>query len=149
MIFVDANIFLRYLTYPDTDRLKELNRISVNFLDRVQHGDIQATTSEVVLHEVCFVLMSPQHYANRAVDVIQAMREILLWPGWVFPADDHAVYLRALDLWERHPRLEFSDAVIAARYERGDYELASFDRHFDLVSTLNRWPMTTNPADGA
>jgi predicted nucleic acid-binding protein len=49
------------------------------------------------------------------------------------------LFIRALDLWEQHPVLEFSDAVIAARCERGGHELATFDGHFDRVASVRKW----------
>jgi predicted nucleic acid-binding protein len=144
MILIDANVFLRYLTHPDTDKLRAMNRMAMGLMEKIQSGELVATTSEVVLHEVCFILGSTKHYSNIASDIIIAMRDILMWPGWVFPSGDHETYLRALDLWEGYSALEFSDAVIAARCERGGRDLATFDRHFDAIASIGRWPMTSD-----
>jgi predicted nucleic acid-binding protein len=139
MIFVDANVFLRALTEPSTAKDEEWRRQATELFQGIVAGNILATTSEVVLHEVSFSLTSRKQYGMPAVDVIRLLRSIISMPGMTFPGLEEEVYRRALDLWELHPKLEFSDAVIAARCERNDLELASFDRHFDRFPGLGRW----------
>jgi predicted nucleic acid-binding protein len=139
MIFVDANVFLRALTEPSTVKDEEWRRQATDLFQGVVEGSTLATTSEVVLHEVSFSLTSRKQYGMSAVDVIRILRSMISMPGMTFPGMEADVYRRALDLWEAHPKLEFSDAVIAARCERGDLELASFDRHFEQLPHLRRW----------
>lgn len=148
MIFVDANILLRYLTPPTDEVMQVHHQQATALLMAIEAGSVSATTNEVVLHETCFVLLSPRIYGKSAGEVIEAMRGILRFPGWSFSSSDLALYLRALDLWEEHPKLEFSDAVIAACCEQDDLELASFDRHFDRLDHLRRWspPPTKAPS---
>jgi predicted nucleic acid-binding protein len=101
--------------------------------------EVKATTSEVVIHETCYLLTSRNVYNVPSGDVVDWMRDLIHLPNLTFPGDDKAIYLRALDLWEEHPRLGFADAVIAARCERYGHELASFDRHFDALHGVRRW----------
>jgi predicted nucleic acid-binding protein len=144
MILIDANVFLRYLVEPTSEKSREQHLIANHLLEEVHAGRVEATTSEVVFHDVCYVLTSPRQYGLSALTVIGMIRDILMWPGWVFPSGDHETYLRALDLWEGYSALEFSDAVIAARCERGGRDLATFDRHFDAIASIGRWPMTSD-----
>lgn len=72
----------------------------------------------------------------------EILRDFMALSGLSVPDPDRALFNRAFDLWEAHPKLEFSDAVIAARCEHGDFELASFDRHFDRLDHLRRWQPT-------
>lgn len=145
MIFLDSNIFLRALTAPVTASDREWREQAALLFAGIESGKLEATTSEVVLHEVSFNLTSSKHYAMAAHDVIRILRFLLAMMGLRFSGQEKDVYLRALDLWEEHPKLEFSDAVIAARCEHGDLELASFDRHFDRLDHLRRWqPATPN-----
>jgi predicted nucleic acid-binding protein len=149
MIFVDANVFLRALTQPSTARDEEWRRQATVLFQGIVAGNILATTSEVVLHEVSFSLTSQKQYRMPAVDAIRLLRSIISMPGMTFPGLEEDIYRRALDLWELHPKLEFSDAVIAARCERGDLELASFDRHFDQLPQLRRWQPDDLAVEGA
>jgi predicted nucleic acid-binding protein len=64
---------------------------------------------------------------------------ILNWPGMRFPGDDGPTFRRALEIWEQHPKMEFSDSVIAARCERAGHELATFYRHFAAIPSLTLW----------
>jgi predicted nucleic acid-binding protein len=139
VIFLDTNIILRAVTTPRTPQDQRRQQQALDLLERVGKDEVSATASEVVLHEIATNLISPRQYGLSAGSAIEILRDFLALAGLYFPGDDEVVYVRALDLWEAHPKLEFSDAVIAARCERNDLELASFDRHFDRLPGLRRW----------
>lgn len=149
MIFVDANVFLRYLTPAATPADLPRKTQARSLFDRLQTGDVLATTSEVVLHEVSFILGSSKHYGHTAATIAPQLSAMIQWPGFVFPMTDKAVYVRALEIWERRPVLEFSDAVIAARCERSGHELATFDKHFRELPFLQFWQPETTAPNGA
>lgn len=139
MILVDTNVLLRYLT-PPTDAAMQIHHGQARgLMEAIERGEILATTLEVVLHETCYLLNSPRVYGQPVGKVAPAIRAVLQFSGWRFPPGYLSLYERALDLWEAHPKLDFSDAVIAARCERGNLELASFDRHFEQFPQLRRW----------
>jgi predicted nucleic acid-binding protein len=139
MIFVDANILIRYMTEPETPEVARMQATAIALFERVETGAVTVTTSEVVLHETCYVLGSKRHYGYTVSEIVPVLATILSWPGFVFPHDEKVVYLRAFDLWEQHPKLEFSDSVIAARCERGGHVLATFDPHFAAIPSLTLW----------
>jgi len=139
VIFIDANILLRHFTEAETPADLPRKAVARELCRRMEAGEVSVTTSEIVLHEVCYILTSRRHYGQSSSEVILAIRTVLQWPGFVLPANERALFVRALDLWEQHPKLEFSDAVIAARCERGDHELATFDRHFDAIESVRKW----------
>jgi predicted nucleic acid-binding protein len=145
MIFLDANIFLRFLAGESNAQNRERVEIAGRLLQSIFQGDAQATTSEVVLHEVCFILQSKHHYGRAPAEIVEAMLKLLDMPSLVFPHGDREVYRRALNLWATRPALGFADAVIAARCERGGYELATFDGHFDCVASVRRWSSDADP----
>ncbi len=148
MIFIDANVFLRFLAPITSDADRRMQLQAAHLLRGVLEGSLDATTSEVVIHEVCYVLGSKYHYGLESGDIISRVRTILNWPGMHFPGDDKIIYLRAFELWESHPKLEFSDSVIAARCERSGHELATFDTHFENLSIIKHWqPETANPTE--
>jgi predicted nucleic acid-binding protein len=117
MLFLDANVFLRYLTQASTQDVAQMKIIAQDLIDHVATGVVEATTSEVVLHEICYVITSRNQYALSPGTAIQMLRLLLHMRGLTFVGNDKEIYLRALDLWEQLPKLEFPDSVIAARCE--------------------------------
>jgi predicted nucleic acid-binding protein len=139
VIFLDANIFLRYLDSGNDKSRTRMQELARSVFWSLDAGRIDATTSEVVLHEVCYVLTSKRHYGLSARQAIQAIEPILRMRSLKFPPGDREIYLRALAIWLDNPVLEFSDSTIAARCESNSWELATFDRHFNQVSGLTLW----------
>ena len=132
MQFVDANVFLRFLTRDDpvkAERVKEL-------LERAERGEVALLTSESVIAELVFVLSSPKLY-NLSRDRIRALlTPILSLKGLKLP--QRAAFLRALDLYATTP-MDFVDALVIAQMEAGGVEeVYSYDEHFDLVSGIRR-----------
>lgn len=144
MIFLDANMFLRVLGGGSSEQVQQ----ALDVIRRIQRDDILATTSEVVIHEVCYLLESKRHYGRDVQEIVNAVSGILSWPGFRFPTGEKELYLRALDLWAQHPKLGFADSVIAARCERDGHELATFDRHFRDLPFLRFWQPETSTPDG-
>jgi predicted nucleic acid-binding protein len=143
VIFLDANVFLRHFGEPRTAVDAERAELASALFDRVRDGHPVVTTSEVVLHEVCFILTSPRHYGHLSTEVAT---DFIQYAGFRFPPGERELYLRAFELWRERPKLEFSDSVIAARCDAAGHDLATFDRHFDAIPTVSRWDWGTTPA---
>jgi len=139
VIFLDSNVFLRYLTPPIDDATRSMQEVAIDLFERVERDALDVTTSEVVLHEVCYILSSPRQYGNAPSAFVPSLASLIAFPGFRFPRGDQALYGRALELYLEQPKLEFSDAVIAARCEAAGHTLATFDRHFDAIPTVQRW----------
>ena len=139
MILVDTNYFLRYLTQPVTPNDRVMRETARTLFETVQRGEEECTTTEVVLHEVIYILASRRHYNASADDIAAALKLVLQLPGFRLPRGDKRRYLRALDLYETHPTLGFADAVVAATVEQQDIPLATFDSHFDRLPGIARW----------
>lgn len=133
MIVVDANYFLRYLVQPVTPQQTAMAETSRALFASVQRGDAEVTTSEVVLHEVIFVLASKRHYNVPPFEIASILGILLRLPGFKFPRGEKRIYLDALDLFATHPRLGFADAVLAARVIRSGQPLATFDSDFNRI----------------
>lgn len=132
MIFLDANILLRYLTQDDVEKM----RACLALLQRIQAGE-EATTSEVILAEVAYVLSSPRHYQLSHAEVSARLRPILLLRGLKLP--NKRRLLRALDLYSTYPQLDFEDCLTVAQVEQqGMGTLVSYDRGFDRVPGITR-----------
>ena len=139
MIIVDTNVFLRFLTTPVTPEDQQMAEAARGLFEAVERGDETITTTDVVLHEVTYLLVGRGHYAHTVEAVATAFREILNFPGFWLPQESRRRYLDALDLWERFPTLGFADALLAVIALETESELASFDRDFDRVPGLRRW----------
>ena len=139
MIFLDANIFLRHLVRPATPETERMEAIVSTLFAAIERGDQEATTSEVVLHEVCYVLASKKHYHLSAVDIAAYLIPMLRMPGLKLGRGEKRLYVRALEIYVANPKLEFADAIIAARCETAGMELATFDEKLAKVPTIIRW----------
>lgn len=130
-LFVDANVFLRYLT--DDDR-EEADRVAA-VLSRAAKGDVRLVTTELVLAEVVWVLESSYDLKNR--EIVPLIRGILATPGIEVVNGD--LVGRALDIYQTD-NVDFVDGYIAAVMEaRGIREIVSFDRkHMARIRTVTR-----------
>ena len=132
MIFLDTNIFIRYLTQDDPVKM----RACLALLQRIQAGE-EATTSEVVLAEVALVLSSPRQYKLNHADVSARLRPVLLLRGLKVPNKRRV--LRALDLYAMHSQLDFEDCLTVAQIEQQKIgALMSYDRGFDQIPNIAR-----------
>jgi hypothetical protein len=63
--------------------------------------------------------------------------------GMQLPEERQQRWLAALDVWERYPALGFVDSLIYVMAVDQDYELATFDNHFNRFSNVRfYWPGT-------
>ncbi len=133
MKFLDTNILLRYFTRDDERKAVACFAL----LQRVQQGQEEVTTSEVILTEVAYVLSSRSHYNLRPADISARLRPIVALRGLKLP--HKRSFLRALDLFASHPFLDFEDALTVAHMERlGITEILSYDTDFDRIPTVKR-----------
>ncbi|MGH2550839.1 MAG: type II toxin-antitoxin system VapC family toxin [Thermomicrobiales bacterium] len=105
----------------------------------IERGEIEATTSEVVVHEVIFVLSSRRQYGWEMEEVVPRVRHLLNLRGMRFSSENLNNYNLALNLLLQMPVLEFADAIIAIRTIEGGHTLATLDSHFDRVDELPTW----------
>jgi predicted nucleic acid-binding protein len=146
MIFVDANYILRYLVQATTPAQRLMAEQARWLFEAVQRGEEEITTTEVVLHEVAYVLASKANYNLPAAEIATTLRVLLQLPGFKLPRGQKRTHLRALDLYTSHPKLGLADAIIAATAERQAIPLATFDSHFDDLPTVPRWQPPTATA---
>lgn len=133
MKFLDANIFVRFLTGDDPAKAERC-RLLFESLDR---GEDEAATSESVITEVVRVLMSKALYARSREDTAGLLHPILAIRGLRIPAREAVV--EALDLFVDHPFLDFPDALYAAHGHHSGYEaIVSYDKEFDRVPGVVR-----------
>ena len=107
MIFLDANIILRLLTTATSPKTRRMKAQARALFHQIERGEIPATTSEVVLHEVAYVLTSSRQYALRPEEAVPLLESILRKRGMRFPGDDSTIYLRAVEIWSSIPGSSF------------------------------------------
>jgi len=133
MRFLDTNIILRYLTKDDPVKAAACFAL----FQRLQKGQEEVTTSEVLLHEVLYVLTSSRHYHLTHADAVARLRPIVLLRG--LKLANKRLYLRALDRYASSSQLDFGGAIAIVRMEaRGIKEIYSYDSDFDAISTVIR-----------
>ena len=112
---------------------------------RVESGALEVTTSEVVLHEVLYLLTARHHYGYAPEDAIEFVEYLIQLPGFRFAPGELEIYLRAMSIWRSRSSLGFADSVIAARCEVNGWELATFDEKLGSLPSVTRW-QPTDPA---
>lgn len=139
MIFLDTNVFLRHLTQAATPEAALMQSVASALFSAIERGDVEATTTEVVLHEASYLLASKKHYAISWPEIADYLSPLLELPGMKFARGEKRIFLRALEIAAAHPKLEFANSVIAARCEATGNELATFDEGLAALTGLTRW----------
>ena len=128
MIFLDANVLLRFLTKPTDEASAHMNVASRSLVAKIEDDLVEATFSEVVFHEVCFILNAKKHYGLTWNKIASVMVPILQMRSLRLTTHERSVYLRALEIVVLNPKLESADALVLARCEIETHTLATFDR---------------------
>jgi len=128
-LFVDTNVFLRFLTNDDPVRAK---RAELLFRDAVR-GKKTLITSLLVIAEIIWTLES--FYDLEKPDIASKVEKILNTPNLACP--EVSVILTALDLYVHH-NIDFIDAYHTMYLqEAGHTHILTYDRkHFARVPWL-------------
>ena len=133
MKFIDTNIFVRYLTQDDPVKAAAC----LALFQRVRAGQEEVTTCEAIITEVVYMLSSLTLYNLAAQDIRARLLPVLTLQNFQLPQKD--VYLRALELYEMYPTLDFEDVLSVAHMEEtGVQVLLSYDRDFDRMEGITR-----------
>jgi predicted nucleic acid-binding protein len=145
VIFLDTNLFLRHLAPPSDALTAQMQEVASAMFLLVESGALEVTTSEVVLHEVLYLLTARNHYDYAPEEAIELLEYLIQLPGFRFSPGELEIFLRALSTWRSRPSLGFADSVIAARCEANGWELATFDQRLGSLPSVTRW-QPTDPA---
>jgi predicted nucleic acid-binding protein len=129
--FLDANIFIRYLTNDDPAKADRVE----NLLDQAAGGGKQLLTTEMVIAEVVWVLESFYKLDNRAIGPM--VKAILATPG--LEVINGALVEKAVEHY-MGKNIDFIDGYIAAVMERHKVsEIFSYDiKHLARIKTIQR-----------
>ncbi len=130
--FLDANIVLRYLT----DEPWEMARAAAALFAAAERGEVQLLLDELTVAEVVWVLAS--FYRLHRDAIADGLISFLANEGIVM--DDKDGVLLALTLYAQQ-NVDFVDALLSVHMQRaGVPDLISYDRHFDRLPGVRRWP---------
>lgn len=130
--FIDATIFLRYLTADDS----QAHQACLSLLQQAERNEVNLVTSEGVISQVVYALSSPKHYQLSRSRIKVALSRLLLLLGLKMP--QRQVCLRALDLYAKHP-LDFEDCLALAHMDQQNLtQIYSYDRGFDRIAGIQR-----------
>ena len=132
MQYIDANVFLRFLTRDVPEKAERVKAL----LEQCQRGEVELVTSEAVIAELVYVLSSAKVYKLPRETVGAALLPLMSLKGLKLP--NRAVLVRALELYVATP-LDFVDALAVAEMEHRQIgEIYSYDRHFDRIPGITR-----------
>lgn len=133
MNLIDANVFIRYLIGDDMTK----QRKSKELIDRIQSGQEEAFTTDIIVHEVCYILSASTHYSLTHQDIRDRLYPILAMTR--LHIIDKSICLEALNIFAGGEKIDFSDAMSVAYVRNGAVDgIYSFDRKLDNVSGANR-----------
>ncbi len=129
LYFLDANVFLRFLT-GDDEQIAEDCRI---LIQRAVRGKIRLMTHPLILAEVVWVLES--YYKLPRREIAEKLQLILNTPGLKVTEED--AFAQAVELYAGH-RIDFADCFAAAITQLEGAHLVSYDRDYDKIANLKR-----------
>jgi len=132
MMFLDANVILRFLTNDHPDKAQRC----LALFEQADSGAVQLTTSEAIIAEVVYVLSSPRLYHVPRDRIRELLLPIIDLRG--LKVTSRQLYHDALDLYASR-NLDFEDALALAHMrELGIAEITSYARHFDDLEGVRR-----------
>lgn len=129
--FVDANVFIRYLTNDDPAKAASVERL----LDQAANGEVKLVTTEMVLAEIVWVLES--YYGRTREQIAALVNGVLATPE--LTVLNGQLIGEAVGLYE-NGRMDFIDAYLLARMaEQGIDEIYSYDKkHLSKIPGVRR-----------
>jgi predicted nucleic acid-binding protein len=129
-IFIDTNIFLRFLTKDDHSKYEKCKEI----FRKAVEGEIVLATSAMVIAELIWTLIS--YYKVSKTDVIKKVSIIVSTESLHLPEKN--LIMDALVLYGRK-NIDYIDAYNAAFMRRqGLSEIYSYDEDFDAIEGIQR-----------
>lgn len=131
--FVDANIFVRLLARDDPEK----TRACLALFQQARRGDVELHTTESIIAEVVYVLLSPKFYARSRTEIADGLRAVIGLRGLHVPQKPSV--LRAIERWEQTRKLDFADCLAVAHALRAhEGNVYSYDRAVGRVEGIRR-----------
>lgn len=131
-LFVDTNIFLRFLTRDHEEQYKRCTSL----LEKAKKGKVHLKTSALTIFEIIWTLES--YYEEPKKSIIEKVVSLFNVPNVTVEHRD--VFLEALVLWEEI-NVSFNDVYNAIWMQREEMSsLYSYDRGFDRLGVKRLEP---------
>lgn len=131
MQFVDANVFIRYLTGDDPKKAERC----FSLFQQAKRNKVNITTSETVIAEVVYVLSSSIYNLSRK-EIVARLQPLLTLPGLKLLYRD--MFIRSLAIYAAY-NIDFEDCLSVAHMEHKEItEIYTYDMDFDKFNALKR-----------
>jgi predicted nucleic acid-binding protein len=128
--FLDTNIFLRHLTGEPLDQAEK----STTLFEKIERGEIAATTSLIVIFEVVFTL--ERFYKQKKENIRDMILPLLELPN--IHIQGKRQLQRVFAFYVGH-NISFADAYHVVFMQQNKLkEIISYDRDFDKIPTITR-----------
>ncbi len=130
-VFIDTSIFIRFLTQDDQVRYRDC----LEFFKLVENGVIRPYTSNIVILEIIYVLVSLYKFPK--VQVLKAIEAILKLRNLVIYKTDT---IKAIEVFQKF-KIKYGDCLIASQIL--NLILISYDTEFTKID----WIKVVEPID--
>jgi predicted nucleic acid-binding protein len=138
--FVDANIFLRLLARDDPSK----TQACLELFQRARRGEVNLHTSEAIVAEVIYVLLSPKLYGRSRAEIAAGLGAVIGIRGVHIPVKSSV--LAAIDVWQQTGKLDFADCLAVAHAPRDhDGAVYSYDRAIGSIEGVQRLEPDAGP----
>lgn len=127
--FLDANIFLRFLTADDKGKAEACRRL----VQRAVDGELGLTTHPLILAEVVWVLES--YYRLPRPEIVNKLELIMNTPN--LSIADAGAFAQAVSLYSS-AGIDLADCFAAALSMQDGCPLVSYDRDYDRLEGISR-----------
>ena len=135
MRFLDANIFLRFLVEPRTRADEPKHEATFGLFQAIEAGE-SVVTSELIVHEVLFILTSKKHYGYDKAEAVAMLRPLLEFRAVSIARK--RLLIDALGLYAEYRFLDFPDAMAIVLSREDGHQLTSYDRGLSRVPGVER-----------
>ena len=133
MRLIDTNVFIRYLMGDDPAKQYRSGAL----IERILTGQEEVLTTQVIVHEICYVLSASTHYNLTHQDIRDRIYPILEMQG--MHVANKSLCLEALNMFATGEKIDFSDALSVAYVRNGLVDgMYSFDRKIDNLPGSRR-----------
>ncbi|GER94074.1 PIN domain-containing protein [hot springs metagenome] len=129
-VFVDTNIFLRYLTADDPIKYEKCREL----FNRAVNGKVSLLTSEMVIAELIWTLQS--FYKVAKDEIIEKITVVISTPNLIIP--NSGIIAEALIIYSRK-NIDYIDAYNSVFMKHhSTSNIYSYDSDFDTIGGIKR-----------
>ena len=125
-IFIDTNVFLRFLLKDDPDSYEEV----VKLFELVEEGKIKPYTSNIVILEIIYVLVKTLKISR--TEVLRDIQDLFSMRGLTLVEKTNTK--EALKIYKQ-TGVKYADCLIASQVKPG-IQLCTFDQEFLKIKSV-------------